>query len=100
MDLTYSETKAQLDAISNRTLSNQNKLLEAFNLLTAAFNDLGNMPSEYVAFVQSVDTKAAENPSSDLWAYAVAEKDALVSDFVALRALVTTARDQLATIIG
>lgn len=82
---TYTTTKAILDEIAARSEQNRKRLEQARALVDAAVSDLSAMGSAYSGFVQQLDTDAAANSGNAAWQHAEAEKDALVTDFQALR---------------
>lgn len=82
---TYTQTKATLDEIAQRSEQNRKRLDQARATIAAALSDLTAMQTAYSAFVTQLNTDAAANPDDQAWQLAKAEKDQLVTDFQALR---------------
>lgn len=78
---TFTQTKATLDEIAERSEQNRKRLEQAKGLLTAAQADLAAMTTTYGAFVTQLNADAAAAPSDVAWETAKAEKDQLVPDF-------------------
>ena len=83
---TYTETKATLDEIAQRSESNRKRLEQAKGQVAAALSDLSGMAAAYGAFITQLNADAAANPTDDAWKLAKSEKNQLVSDFQALDA--------------
>ncbi len=92
MALTYTEAKSTLDAIANEITQAQNRMERARAQLAAAETTLAGLGSKYGPFVSELDAEAAAQANA-LWDQALAEKNAMVADFNALR---TRAADLLA----
>lgn len=86
---TYTETKATLDDIATRSESNRKRLEQARTLIAQADADLAAMPGVYSGFASQLDADAAANSGDAAWQTALAEKDAMVADFQALRSRAT-----------
>lgn len=83
---TYTEVKAGLDEIAQRTQQNAQRVAQARSQLAAAQGDLAAMPGAYGSLVTEINAGGTANPDNPAWQTAVAEKDELVSDFQALKA--------------
>lgn len=80
---TYTETKITLDQIAGESDSARRR---ADNLLAAAVKiqaDLADLSTNYAGFVTQLDTDAAASSGDPAWTAAKAEKDRMVSEFVA-----------------
>ena len=82
---TYTETKATLDEIANRSEANRKRLEQAKAQIATALADLTAMAAAYNAFVTQLNSDAAANPADDAWQTALAEKNQMVSDFQSLK---------------
>lgn len=82
---TFTETKATLDEIAQRSEANRKRIEQAKGQITQALSDLNSMNTAYSAFVTQLNADAAANPSDAAWINALAEKNELVSDFQALK---------------
>lgn len=85
MATTYTQAKAVLDEIAARSEQNRKKLDQAKAVIVAADNDLGSMASAYYAFVSDLNALATANPDDAAIQAAKTEKDAMVTDFQALK---------------
>lgn len=90
MALTYTQAKATLDEIADRSERNRQLLERARNLIAQAETDLSNMPTEYGPFVTELNAAASAAPGDAAWQGAKAEKDHMVADFQALRTRATS----------
>lgn len=86
MALTYTQAKATLDEIANRSENNRKTLARARDLIASTSSDLSLMLTAYGAFVTELEATAAANPTNPAWQGADAELDQMVVDFNALRA--------------
>lgn len=82
---TFTETKATLDEIAVRSEANRKRLENARTQIAQAEADLLAMQTAYSAFATQLDADAAANPADDAWQTALAEKDQMQSDFIALK---------------
>lgn len=82
---TYTQTKAVLDEIAERSEANRKRKLQAVSLLQQAQADLNAMGEYYSSFATQLATDAQNNPSDPAWQAAKAEIDLMVIDFVALK---------------
>lgn len=81
MALTYTQSKAILDDIAQRSEQNRKTLEQARELISQAGADLSFMASYYGPFVAELDLEALNNPDNSAWQNAKAEKDQMVVDF-------------------
>jgi len=95
---TFTETKATLDDIANRSEANRKRIEQAKAQIATAEADLLAMQLAYSAFSTQLNTDAAAEPADAAWQAALAEKDQMVSDFLALKTRATSAKAALAEI--
>lgn len=81
MAVTYTEAKATLDEIAERSLANKKRLDNAKLGIETAQADLAAMPSAYASFVTDVGDAATANPLDQAWQVAKAELDEMTQDF-------------------
>jgi len=82
---TFTQTKATLDEISERSEQNRKRIQQLTDLAAKSVNDLNAMASDYSAFISQLNTDAAANASDEAWINALAEKNQIVADFQALK---------------
>jgi len=82
---TYTQARAALNEISQRSEANRKRIDSAVALVTTAVNDLGAMPTDYSAIVTVINDGAANNPLDPSWQELKAAKDNMVTDFQSLK---------------
>lgn len=85
MATTFTESKATLDSIAQRSEQNRKRLDQAKLLITQALNDLTAMGTSYSAWITDFDAAATANTGNAAWDAADAEKTQLTADFQALK---------------
>lgn len=85
MAKTFTEIRAALTEIVERTNANRKRLEQARQLIATADTDLGAMPAAYTGIVNDLDAAATANPGNAGWTTMKAEKDLIVADFQALK---------------
>ena len=85
MAITYTQAKATLDEIAQRSEQNRKRLEQARALVVSAEADLTAMGTAYATFVTELNAAATANPSDAAWQGAKAEKDQMAADFAALK---------------
>jgi len=86
MAISYTEAKATLDDIAERSESNRKRLVSAINQIAAAQGDLAAMPGAYSSVIAEIDAQASANPTDPAWENVKAAKDLMVTDFQAVKA--------------
>ena len=86
----FTETKSTLDDIAVRSEANRKRIEQAKAQIDAAEADLIAMQTAYVPFATQLNTDAAANASDSAWQGALAQKDQMQADFVALKNRATT----------
>lgn len=84
MAIDYTEAKATLDEIANKSNAARARIERARAQLVQAEADLTAMATQYGPFVQELDA-IANGQSDTIWSHAKGEKDAMVSDFNVLQ---------------
>ena len=87
---TFSVKKAALDDIAVRIKSNQARVTNGLDSLATAVSDLTSLQSQYTAIVSEIDADLAANPDDDAYKVMKSEKDKLVAEFLALKAVATS----------
>lgn len=87
---TFSVKKAALDDIAVRIKSNQSRVTNGLDSLATAVSDLTSLQSQYAAIVSEIDADLAANPDDDAYKVMKSEKDKLVAEFLALKAVATS----------
>lgn len=82
---TFTETKATLDEIAVKSETNRKNLAAARASVAGVEAALQTMVNQYSAFIAQVDADAAANPGDAAWQNALAEKNRLVADFIAIQ---------------
>lgn len=95
MATTYTQAKATLDEIAQRSEQNRKRLQQARNQVATAEADLAAMATAYGPFVTDLDAAVTANPGDAAWQAAGAEKDQMVSDFNALKAQATAVKNAI-----
>lgn len=85
MAVTFTQAKATLDEIADRSENNRKRLAQARALIATALSDLVTMPTAFGDFIAELDAAAATNPDNEAWQLIKAEKDLMVADFLVLR---------------
>lgn len=87
MPITFTQSKATLDEIAERSERARHRMVAARELLAKADQELSAMGTDYATFVQELDNAASPN-AGEAWLTAKAEKDQMVADFNALKSRV------------
>ena len=86
MALTFTQAKATLDEIAQRSERNRKGLQNGRNTIASHGGDLTQMEADYGATVTEIDAIALANPGDAVWQSVKAEQDKLVADFNVLKA--------------
>lgn len=98
MSTTYAETKAALDEIAARINQNKARLGSAKQQIATAEAELATMPGQYGQVIADLDAAAAASPDNAALQVADQEKDLLVAEFIALKAVATAIKAALAAL--
>ena len=85
MALTFTQAKATLDEIAQRSERNRKGLQSGRDTIARHGGDLTQMEADYGAVVTEINQIAAANPGDAAWQAAKAEQDKLVADFNVLK---------------
>lgn len=83
---TYYETKAGLDEIAAILVAETARVARAKANIAQAFAAISALQTEKADFIQQLNADAAANPADPAWQFALAEKDLLRTEFLALQA--------------
>ena len=98
MSTTYAQAKTALDEIAGRIHQNQARLDSAEGQIATAEAELAGMSAQYAQVVADLDAMAAADPGNTALQVAKQEKDLLVAEFNALKAVATDMKDALAAV--
>jgi len=98
MSTTYAQTKTALDEIAGRIHQNQARLDSARQQIATAEAELAGMSTQYAQLVADLEAMATANPGNTAIQVAKQEKDLLVTEFNALKAVATAMKDALAAV--
>lgn len=85
MALTFTQAKATLDEIAQRSERNRKGLQAGRDTIARHGGDLTQMEADYTAAVQDINATAAANPTDETWQAVKREQDKMVADFNALK---------------
>lgn len=89
MAITYSEIKSNLDRIASQITKAKQQASGAKDNVSVLAEALSNMAARYSSFVAELNAAAAADPTDELLALAIKEKDKLVAEFSALNTVVS-----------
>jgi len=81
--LDYTTARSQLTALGNTITANVDRLRNSKAQATTADNSLGGLSASSATLRTFIDDQATANPSDDLWLDLKAEKDEMVTNFLA-----------------